>query len=474
MIAISMVAATPASALRWGPNGHAVCTYNAATEDLSLPADVAKVMALGSLAPDFFEFDIPAAHAQVADPPIEHDRIIPAERVYRDLQRREFVDSFNWHEFYFNAAVTAMQHQQRERAAFLLGYALHNIEDLGVHQGMPNLVHAALDAGQISPDYDKRRYELAYSAASLDMAAFRQSIGDENWELFRGQAVRRPSGETVVPSPMPVLTGDLDHWNPASGVMPGVPDDPALQDPKIALFEALYLKALAAYQSGRDTDVLLARLHNFFAGLLQREAKMRSLLEIAHLGIRRRNGIDPVAPEAKNDVAMSKYIEDAYNFLFTTPKQFWRLSPDDRALLASTNWFDVAGENQRMLEYRVADWRARLGAEYEDRINRLGVIALREEQTLRWIAWERMRYNQYYADWEKHRGFIFSLRVPTVDLRPPPAPAYTSAPSGSTSGGSSGGSVERYERSSSRDRSSGSFNFHSPTYNQLRSGNFRW
>lgn len=53
------------------------------------------------------------------------------------MQERAFERSERWSDFYLDSAALAMRRGRREQAAFLLGYALHNRQDLGAHRGMP-------------------------------------------------------------------------------------------------------------------------------------------------------------------------------------------------------------------------------------------------------------------------------------------------------------------------------------------------
>ena len=138
--------------------GHPPIMIEMATaSDFGVPLDVAKLMALGTSAPDFFEFTLKgrynlSAHAQtnafddkgqlrIAPPKDDAD----LQRFYKDwvdLQKKSYENSERWHQFYFDAAVQAMFDGDRDRAAFLLGYAMHNPQDYATHRGIPNELHA--------------------------------------------------------------------------------------------------------------------------------------------------------------------------------------------------------------------------------------------------------------------------------------------------------------------------------------------
>lgn len=472
--------ALPLQADRWGPHGHSEITYDSATAHFHLPPEIAKVMALGSLAPDYFEFNVPAAHAQVEDPPIKNNQLAVSEDGYRGLQRKGFIDSFKWHDFYFKAAVAAMQHGQRERAAFLLGYALHNIEDLGTHQGMPNLVHASLDAGGASPDFETTGLALSHTAASLDIAAFREQIGTENWQLFQGHSVRRPNGTTLVPEPMHTFVNDLDRWNPRSGILPPPSDPSWLTNPNRAELQAAFKTAAehsyASTTAGQEVDGKTVMAYNFLEGLLPRQEQMLELLhlsaaEMSELGIVRRAG-DPWEPELKGAKEMWDYMMEALDFEKHAPKRFRALSKEDQALLASTNWLDCAADLQRKMVNQTSEARRKLIVECADRIDRLSEQMKRSQETLRWLAWQRAQFKDYEADYAAEVHYRQVLRVPSVDARPTPEPERASASSRSSS--SSGGSRSESHSSSSQSEHSSSINFNSPTYNGLKSGSIHF
>jgi hypothetical protein len=482
---------SPAIAADWGPHGHSEITYDAAVGDtFGLPSDISKVMSLGSIAPDYFEFDVPAAHAQVADPKIENQHLKVSEPEYRDRQRTAFVDSYNWHQFYFNAAVSAMQHGQRERAAFLLGYAIHNTEDLGTHQGMPNLVHASLDAADTSPDVSRTRLALSHAGASLDIGTFRKQIGEDNWRLFQGQAVLHGT-QTLVPEPIHTLGSNLEAWNPRSGILPPSSDTSVLTGLTERMFQDAFKRVASEFGyaveiSGQLDTRPIAQIYNLLGGLHARQYEMFALLQVSHLGIQRRTcdraefgSCDPKAPDIKDDRLLAQFVRDALDYQFREPGRFAMLSADDRALLESTNWLDLAGQHQRMLIDRKLELENTLMNEYTDRINTLKQIIENRKLTLQRLAIWRKRLQDIHADWDRRGQQISNIRRPTIDARPPPPPPPSPPPSSSYYSPPSGPSYNEnrpsnYERSNSDERSSGGISFSSPTYDFGGSGRLRF
>jgi hypothetical protein len=465
-----------AEAARWGRHGHAEITYDAASGKLGLKPEIAKIMALGSLAPDLFEFEVPAAHAQMPDPEIENNRLkIGSEKQYRELQRKAFVDSFRWHEFYFNAAVTAMRRGHRERAAFLLGYALHNTEDFGNHQGMPNLVHAYLDGGGASPDFETKRLALAHSAASADIAAFRSQIGDENWRLFQGQSVRRANGQTVVPEPIQRFGTSLDRWDPRSGILPP-PEGLHPYDLKGLTLHEIFRSAASARgypidpRTGQETehhkDVMI---YNFVEGLLPLQDEMLGCLRVGDLSIERKSG-DPREPERLDAAAIVRYAIAARDFAKGAPKRFLALPEADRALLKSTNWLECGGDYEHQLIAQQEELRSKFTAECKDRIKVISERLKDKQETLRWIAWNRSLFQKYEANWAAEIRLRRSLIVPVVDARPREELPDIQG----TREASSSADRSSHESHVERERSPSNHNFNSPTFNQLKSGNYKW
>ena len=186
-------------AARWGPNGHPEITFDVITQgDLHVPEDIGKVMAIGSAAPDFFEFDNPNAHAQTPDPPLTKSGVLAiSAKDYQARHETAYSLSEEWAEFYFSSAVSAMKSGHRERGSIFIGICSRiTVQDLATHRGMTNLVHSALDYNGQSPDSLPARSAAAHEMASLEIFRFKEAVGQQNWDLFRGETVPR-SGLSV-------------------------------------------------------------------------------------------------------------------------------------------------------------------------------------------------------------------------------------------------------------------------------------
>ena len=312
--------------------GHPEITFDVA-RSAHLPPDLAKVVALGSIAPDYFEFDEPAAHAQTPDPnPSEHD--------LASSSRKGFENSTHWHDSYFAAAVGEAKAGHRERAAFLLGYALHNTEDFATHKGMTNLEHAALAArgDAFDPDLDKKRLAIAHARAAAEVAEFERALGDDDLRLFRGEAIRRNPGSvgSEVPDALGSLTQSLAAWDPRAEKIPPPTSGAALGT---ELLDASLDQLRHIYPDQ------FAEVENVMVGILPRQDLMLGLLtfpeDLAHpdgATGERLYGL-PKLPRRKGFDELLAYAADARAFEEELPARYKSLGTEVKQRLHDTaNW----------------------------------------------------------------------------------------------------------------------------------------
>ncbi len=445
-----------AHAAGWDANGHSKITWEVARSDafgFGLPPDVAKVMAMGSIAPDYFEFTNPAAHSQTADPPLDADGALALTAAgYRAQQQQGYAEGKEWHDFYFSAAVVAMRAGQRERAAFLLGYALHNREDFATHRGVNNLVHAGLKADGKDPDQDPVRLAMARSLASIDIDRFKQAVGPDGWSLFTGNVVRRPGAVgSEIPEPMTRLAPSLTAWDPTSGTVPATglsarlaPDFAKDLDSIEAGLRALGKLDPVRFAEGRG------KVETFAWGLLQRQEQMLGLLEVGHLGIPRPPVEHLPRPEAKDRDGVVELIFYAFNFEHSLPAelaltanlrayrelslplQYSRLGASDRELLSGVIWDEILVSELRSLRTGLADVRDHLVRVKQLRLDELR--RLRRDYHDAVVFAQQSKAAALRAE-QKHTASIAlaASGPPRIDARPPPPPVWSavaSRPSG--------------------------------------------
>jgi hypothetical protein len=431
--------------------------------------DIARVMALGSIAPDYFEFDNPAAHAQTRDPDIDaNGKPILDPQSYEQLQRESFQTSRVWREHYFNAAVQEAKAGHRERAALLLGYSLHNVEDYGTHRGMPNALHAGLDHAGHSPDRDETRLASSKILGSIYIERFRDEIGTDNWKMFNGEAVRKP-GHTYaeVPEPLTTVTG-LDGWDPHSGFIPPKPGyimSGAIKD-AVAAGEALLAHPDCKPDCQLAAENLREKGANFLNGFVSRQDELAKLLDTREVGIPLPEGMS--APSIKSSDDLRAFVADGVLFAVDTRsfereplREHWaRLLPDSwkKANADLAHWakrgyigqYELMNDRERLFlrqatfDSMVRDEIQRLTLERADKKSalqgayRLTLDELKELRRSYEAAQQRMierkaREARQRQAWNDTRQDLLSVGRPVIDGRP-------SQPSSRSSSGNSGGS----------------------------------
>ncbi len=439
-----MVYSAEVSAAKWDKNGHPKITYEVAVAGgfgFTLPTDIAKVMALGSVAPDYFDFENPPAHSQTPDPPVE---IGP--KVYEDLQRKAYRAAAKWRRFYFDAAVTALQKGRREQAAFLLGYALHNAEDFATHGGVSNIVHAGRAAEGKDPDKDIKRLAKARSLAGIEIERFRRAVGEVSWAQFKGKSVRKPgSRDTIPPEPLSTFGDDLKDWDPRAGALTARREHRTLKGAADSYINykmaSLKLRAPEAFHTYHTL------FNDLVWGLYDRQEAMVGLLDVTTLGIEW--PIDgPKRPEIKGQDKLFSLAFEALRFGVSAPDpsgeprirdypgqaelelrkltdlslplQYRRLSPEKKAMFGNLIWDDLMVEELNNLKRTRASNRADIGYLLGLDINDLRIFRQRYQ---RWAAQQRKLERidrEVEAEARAKKTRLATVRPPRYDAHPPP------------------------------------------------------
>jgi hypothetical protein len=150
-----------------GKKGHfEITTVALQAPSVKASADSVAVMAAASRDADFYEWSVPAAHAQT--PNLPDGRIDP----------KRFGGSQGAFLRWVQAGVRRVAAQcsagQPRLAAYALGYAMHAVQDLAFHEGITNAEHSFRDydeSQKVGIDFQERydeKFDLA-TAASLDL-----------------------------------------------------------------------------------------------------------------------------------------------------------------------------------------------------------------------------------------------------------------------------------------------------------------
>ncbi len=469
LIACFVIAPTESQSAGWGRRGHGVLTFDAATERLGVDRELARVMALGSIAPDYFEFDNPAAHAQTQDLRIDSSGkpILDPQR-YGELQQESFRKSRIWREHYFDAAVLAAKSGHRERAALLLGYSLHNVQDYGTHRGMPNVLHAGLDSVGHSPDRDESRLATSKVLASIYMERFRNEIGADNWRLFNGEAVRRPGQIFAeVPAPLTSIAPGLGDWNPRAESIPPKPGYVVEAPVRGALGAAMTLLAHPACEPNCQIAAEnLEKGANFINGFLSRQTELAKLLDTREIGLAYPAGVR--APETKNTERLREFIANGVLFSVDT-RQFddrnpvlhrlwalvlpnaWKQAHPDPSYWAKVGYigqFALMSDRERLFlrqatfDSMVREEILRLQGERSEKHARMQIsykLTIEELKEMRQVyesAQQRMierkeREEQQRNEWREKQQALINVGRPVIDGRPrPPRSPQATTPGG--------------------------------------------
>lgn len=159
------------------------------------------VMAAASRDPDFFEWTVPAAHAQT---PNDSEGRLDA------LHARGAQSAFlEWIRQASRRVGRLCDEGNARGAAYAMGYALHAIQDLAFHEGITNAEHSFLDyheTQKIGVDHSERydeKFKLAIEATSGLLNRFRAVLTDGCWN----SVVQLPNATPLNPEEKERLLG---------------------------------------------------------------------------------------------------------------------------------------------------------------------------------------------------------------------------------------------------------------------------
>jgi len=148
-------------------------------EELGFSAPASDILCDAAQDPDFYEFSKPAAHAQTPD---------KADLCGSDSNKRAAIiakavkDYVKWVEDCFSKSRSALKKGDTRLSLYWLGYALHGIEDLAVHQGITNGEHAS---AKDNPDFQAEDVALSYVYARRMLDTVRNALGQNGFDSLR-------------------------------------------------------------------------------------------------------------------------------------------------------------------------------------------------------------------------------------------------------------------------------------------------
>lgn len=184
--------------------GHQEVTQKVAGQLLFSPVAI-DVLTRGAVAPDFDNWNEPAAHAQTANddhgkPTQTAEEGQLASMQYLQVVAGEFKKLLNDGDY--------------GGALYLLGVGLHTIQDFAAHKGMTNTEHSYLAFGvnpSMNPDYDLQARDDAWQYTLEFLQQVQSAIGNDKWKSL--QTLYFPGNKTfpdiphiTAPSPADMAT----------------------------------------------------------------------------------------------------------------------------------------------------------------------------------------------------------------------------------------------------------------------------
>jgi hypothetical protein len=162
----------------YGHIGHWEITAKMA-EEMGFSASGSNILCDASQDPDFYDFGTVAAHAQTPD---------KADTCGQDSVKRTAIidkaidDYVGWVGAQFQRCVSALKKRDVRLSLYWLGYVLHGVEDLAVHQGITNGEHASTTD---SPDFQAADVALSSVYARRMLDAARNALGQRGFDRLR-------------------------------------------------------------------------------------------------------------------------------------------------------------------------------------------------------------------------------------------------------------------------------------------------
>jgi hypothetical protein len=154
--------------------GHEQVTVKTA-QKLGFSGAATEVLARGAMAVDWFDWDVPAAHAQTENgddgkPTQTEAQAEVACGAYLQSTAASMRDEFS------------VGHVGA--ALYILGLGLHTIQDFAAHQGMTNTEHSYLSYDAIphkNPDTDQNNIDIAQRYTGEFLSSVHKELGEETW-----------------------------------------------------------------------------------------------------------------------------------------------------------------------------------------------------------------------------------------------------------------------------------------------------
>ncbi|HET6201690.1 MAG TPA: alpha/beta fold hydrolase [Planctomycetota bacterium] len=148
-----------------------------AAEQFGFTSPAVSILRDAAQDPDFYEWSVPAAHAQTPDE-VDLGKV-PDRSEAIEASQEEFL---RWGLGNVERARAALAQGDLRETLYWVGYLLHGVQDLAPHAGRTNAEHAWNDP---NPDLDAGCVELARSYTLETLRALRETFGAQSFDALR-------------------------------------------------------------------------------------------------------------------------------------------------------------------------------------------------------------------------------------------------------------------------------------------------
>jgi hypothetical protein len=196
--------------LRWGVAGHSDVTEYVLREYFKFFPGARDIVSDASQDPDFYDWKTDRAHAQTPMNLQTGEILRQDDIVGGKLALDEFIE---WLSTLVARVKTECHANRPKDALYLMGYALHGVQDLAAHNGRlasehswNSYCHSSSCGGKISeqidPDDNVDNIKLAYDYSETFLSLINNFVGDDCWRKMKthqGHTLSKAEKQSLIP-----------------------------------------------------------------------------------------------------------------------------------------------------------------------------------------------------------------------------------------------------------------------------------